>query len=255
MATSSSKAPNAERAGMRSSGRKPGYDDPATGARRELLAADVLDKAAVLFATQGFAATSLKDVADAVGLQRSSIYYYYPNKDALLSELIQGVTLPVTRIFREVEAEELPPLAKIREVVRRIVLWVADPVTHFRLLDRSEGELPEAIAKAHQKAKRQILGEMHKLVEEAILAGEARAVDPRVCAFSIIGMAMWTAWWFQPGQTFSLKEVADQLADNALAMLRRTRPAKEVATIAQLTHEIRENLSLIDRMTGKDAPE
>lgn len=60
MATTSSKASNAERGGMRSSGRKPGYDDPATGARRELLAADVLDKAAVLFATQGFAATSLR---------------------------------------------------------------------------------------------------------------------------------------------------------------------------------------------------
>ena len=38
-------------------------------------------------------------------------------------------------------------------------------------------------------------------------------------------------------------------------MLRRTRPAKEVATIAELTDEIRENLSLIDRMTGQDAPE
>ena len=72
-------------------------DDNGSGAgvRRDLLAAEVLDKAAALFATRGFAATSLKDVADAVGLQRSSIYYYYPNKDALLKELIQGVTLPV----------------------------------------------------------------------------------------------------------------------------------------------------------------
>ena len=38
-------------------------------------------------------------------------------------------------------------------------------------------------------------------------------------------------------------------------MLRRTGPAKQVATVAQLTHEIRENLSLIDRLTGKDARE
>src|ERR1700731_791784 len=165
MVGTNSRESRMERVSAKSSARKAYDDSPATGARRELLAADVLDKAATLFASQGFAATSLKDVADAVGLQRSSIYYYYPNKDALLSELIQGVTLPVTRIFREVEAEGLPPLAKIREVVRRIVLWVADPVTHFRLLDRSEGELPEAIAKAHQRAKRQILGEMHKLVE------------------------------------------------------------------------------------------
>ncbi len=143
MAVTSSQVPRAERA-ARSQGRKSADADPATGPRRELLAAEVLDKAASLFAKQGFAATSLKDVADAVGLQRSSIYYYYPNKDALLLELIEGVTLPVARIFRDIEAEGLSPLDKIREVVRRIVLWVADPHTHFRLLDRSEAELPEA---------------------------------------------------------------------------------------------------------------
>src|SRR5471030_861326 len=117
-------------------------NDPANGARRELLAAKVLDKAAALFASQGFAATSLKDVADAVGLQRSSIYYYYPSKDALLEELIQGVTVPMVRIFRDVGAQKLSPLATLREVVRRLVLWVADPKTHFRLMDRSEAELP-----------------------------------------------------------------------------------------------------------------
>ena len=142
----------------------------------------MLDKAATLFASQGFAATSLKDVADAVGLQRSSIYYYYPNKDALLKELIQGVTLPVAKIFAEVEKEGLSPLAKIREVVRRLVLWVADPHTHFRLMDRSEAELPDTIAIMHKKAKRQVLGEMIKLVEAAVLAGEARAVDLRIGA-------------------------------------------------------------------------
>ena len=152
-------------------------DDNGAGAgiRRDLLAAEVLDKAATLFATRGFAATSLKDVADAVGLQRSSIYYYYPSKDALLKELIQGVTLPVARMFREMEAEKLSPISKLREVVRRLVLWVADPKTHFRLMDRSEAELPDAIARMHKDAKRHVLGEMIRLIDAATLAGEARA--------------------------------------------------------------------------------
>ncbi len=175
------------RVSVKSSARKAYDDSPATGARRELLAADVLDKAATLFASQGFAATSLKDVADAVGLQRSSIYYYYPNKDALLKELIQGVTLPVAKIFAEVEKEGLSPLAKIREVVRRpAFFWAADPHTHFRLMDRSEAELPDTIAIMHKKAKRQVLGEMIKRwLEAAVLAGEARAVDLRIGALSI----------------------------------------------------------------------
>jgi hypothetical protein len=104
----------------------------------------------------------------------------------------------------------------------------------------------------HKKAKRQVLGEMIKLVEAAVLAGEARAVDLRIGALSIIGMAMWTAWWFQPNHGQSLEQVANEIADNAIAALQRTRPAKRVTAVSDLTDEIRENLALIDRMTATD---
>ena len=225
--------------------------EPPSSARRELLAEEVLDKAAALFAARGFAATSLKDVADAVGLSRSSIYYYYPNKEALLAELIRGVTLPIANMLREVGNKGLPPTAAIGEVVRRLVLWVADPRTHFRLMDRSEAELPPAIARVHATAKRQILNELIKLVDAAVLAGEARAVDSRVTAFSIIGMAMWTAWWFQPGHGPTLDTVAEMVADNARALLHRAAPMKDGASIASLAGEIRENLALIEAMSGE----
>ena len=226
-------------------------DTQPTGVRRDLLAAEVLDKAAALFAAQGFAATSLKDVADAVGLQRSSIYYYYPSKDALLEELIQGVTEPIAEILSEVQAKHLRPLAEIREVVRRLVLWVADPKTHFRLMDRSEAELPDAIARAHRDAKRRVLSGIIKLVDKAVLAGEARALDARVTALSIIGMTMWTAWWVQPEQSQTLGDIAEQVAENAVALVRRTAPVEKAASIDDLAREIRENLALIERLSAK----
>lgn len=227
-------------------------DPTAGGIRRELLATEVLDKAAALFAKQGFAATSLKDVADAVGLHRSSIYYYYPNKDALLQELIQGVTLPVAQIFRDVDGEALTPLAKIGEVVRRLVLWVSDPRTHFRLVERSEAELPEAVAIAHKEAKLQILGEMMRLIQAAEQAGEARATDNRVSAFTIIGMTMWTGWWLHPNQERPREEVAQHMAENAMAVVRRVGATQKAATVSALSREIRENLALIERLADKD---
>ena len=227
---------------------RPADDAVATGIRRDLLAAEVLDKAALLFASKGIAATSLKDVADAVGLRRSSIYYYFPNKNALLHELIQGATQPVLHIFKRVEAEGLSPTGKIREVVRRLVLWVGDPKTKFRLMDSSEAALPAPVAKLHTYAKRHVLSELMKLIDAAVLAGEAKATDTKVSAFSIIGMAMWTAWWFQPGQGTPLEEIAEMIADNAIHLVQRSRPAKRGARVADLTYEIRGALDLIERL-------
>ena len=236
--------------------RKSAAGESGPAMRRELLADEVLDKAAALFATKGFAATSLKDVADAVGLSRSSIYYYYPNKDALLAALIEGVTLPVANIFRDVD-QTMAPRSRIREVVRRLVLWVADPKTHFRLMDQSEAELPPAISKAHIDSKRRILSEMVKLIDAAIQAGEARAVDPRIAALSIIGMAMWTAWWFQPRHGPGIDEVSTTIADNAVASLHRA-DGKAATSVSELMSEIRDNLALVETMVehrGSGSPE
>ena len=95
------------------------------------------------------------------------------------------------------------------------------------------------------------LSEIIRLIEVAVMAGEARATDPRVSALSIIGMAMWTAWWFQPEHGRSLETVAEEIADNAAAVIQRAAPAKQIATVAELTGEIRENLALIDRLAER----
>ena len=96
-----------------------------------------------------------------------------------------------------------------------------------------------------------VLSGIIKLVDKAVLAGEARALDARVTALSIIGMTMWTAWWFQPEQSHALGDIAEQVAENAVALVRRTAPVDKAASIDDLAREIRENLALIERLSAK----
>ena len=55
----------------------------------------MLDAARALFAERGFAATSLQDIADAMGVRKANVYYYFKTKaailDALLDERITGL--------------------------------------------------------------------------------------------------------------------------------------------------------------------
>ena len=222
-----------------------------TGPRRDILAAEVLDKAAILFAARGFAATSLQDVADLVGLSRTSIYHYFDSKDALLQELVRGVTRQAAQIFDEIDRDvALSPSGKVREAARRLVLWVTDPRTHFKLVDRSEHELPAGIAAVHRQAKRRVLDGMRKLIEAGIEAGEFRAADASIAAFTIIGMCNWTAWWFQPSGGKTAKEIADAIADHAVASLCRPAAAAGATDLKSLTSAIRAELDLIDTIHG-----
>jgi hypothetical protein len=62
---------------------------------------------------------------------------------------------------------------------------------------------------------------------------------------------MWTAWWFRPNQDRSLADVADEIANSAAAVVQRAAPAKQIATVGELTSEIRKNLALIDRLAER----
>jgi AcrR family transcriptional regulator len=48
----------------------------------------ILNTALSLLAKNGFAKTTLDDIASALGMKKSSLYYYYQNKDALLQDVI-----------------------------------------------------------------------------------------------------------------------------------------------------------------------
>jgi AcrR family transcriptional regulator len=216
-----------------------------SAAARDALANEVLAKAVQLFADRGVAGTTLKDVADAIGLSRTAIYHYFPSKEALLETLVAEVSVTAARIFDDVRARsDLAPLARVREAARELVLWATSRRLEFRLMDRSENELPPLIAKHHGAAKRHVLRGMIELIDDAIRAGEARPVDSQTAAFAIIGMCNWTAWWYAPGHA-PAAGIADQISGMAVQSLalEGTASTKDIPALAD---GIREALRLIE---------
>lgn len=51
---------------------------------------EILDAAAELFTTQGYASTSTRSIADAVGIRQSSLYHHFKTKDEILEDLLEG---------------------------------------------------------------------------------------------------------------------------------------------------------------------
>ncbi|GAA2785176.1 transcriptional regulator AmtR [Mycolicibacterium pallens] len=62
---------------------------PGTTARDE-----ILDAAAELFTTRGYASTSTRAIAEAVGIRQASLYHYFKTKDELLSALLHQTVTP-----------------------------------------------------------------------------------------------------------------------------------------------------------------
>jgi AcrR family transcriptional regulator len=66
---------------------------------------EILDAAAELFTTQGYASTSTRSIADAVGVRQSSLYHHFKTKDEILEHLLEGTVSGGLRFARAVAAE------------------------------------------------------------------------------------------------------------------------------------------------------
>jgi len=193
----------------------------ASTARRELVENEIYEHAIRLFAERGFAGTSLQDIADALGITRPALYYYVKSKDELLAKLAADVAGgSAAQITKLAGRPDLDAAGKLREIVRLTALRQATQSERFRLLIRSEAELPAELSDAYDTSRRAVLRAVTGVIDEGIRAGRFRPVDARIAALGVIGMWNWVAWWFRPDRD-NADAVADQLADMAIAALQR----------------------------------
>jgi AcrR family transcriptional regulator len=200
---------------------RPGKNGRGGGTRRELVENEMYEHAIRLFAERGFAGTNLQDIADAMGMTRPALYYYVKSKDELLAKLAADVAGGSAVEMAELAARpDLDAVGKLRGIARLSVVRLARQPDRFRLLIRSEAELPAELAESYDANRRAVLKTVADVIEQGIVAGQLRPVDARVAALAVLGMCNWVAWWFRPGRD-DVDAVADQLADMALAAVQR----------------------------------
>jgi AcrR family transcriptional regulator len=155
----------------------------------------MLEQAADLFARRGFNGATLQEVAQAMGISRAALYHYIDSKDALLIELVEGLTRETLDQVIAISKSDAPASEKLYGAIARTAETVASKAARWRLLELSESALPPALAGEHQVNRQQTLEVMTRILHDAVTAGAARPVDEEVAAYGILGACNWIAWW------------------------------------------------------------
>ncbi|WP_197377722.1 TetR/AcrR family transcriptional regulator [Mycolicibacterium baixiangningiae] len=223
----------------------------ASTVRRELVEQRIIEQATALFAERGFAATSLQDIADAAGLTRSSLYHYVASKEELLARLVREKTEEPAIVLRLInQRTDLDPIGKLRAMAGEIARVQTRSPERFRLLIRSEAELPEQLSDVYQQSRRNVLREFVRVIDDGIAAGSFRPVDPRIAALGIIGMLNWIAWWHRPDSS-DVDRVTEQLADMAVeSVLDAGDVTQYESGTARALASLRQNLEYLERQLG-----
>jgi TetR/AcrR family transcriptional regulator, cholesterol catabolism regulator len=195
---------------------------------------EICRTAAQIFRDRGFDATSVSDVARALGMTKAGLYHYFDSKEALLFEIMN---YGLDRVRDDV----IVPVRSVRdpeERLRQIVLRHACIATHGRGAVAHLGDeiraLPPASRRIIEERMRKYIDLLRATLQELKAAGRLRDVDPTVAAFSVIGMILWLPRWFRQDGRLTQEQAAKEIAKLALAGLLRPngtrRPARAAAT-------------------------
>ncbi|MBN8492772.1 MAG: TetR family transcriptional regulator [Burkholderiales bacterium] len=172
----------------------------------------ILARAAALFARQGYHATSMNQLAEACGLSKATLYHYYRDKDALLVQIAEGHVTRLAALLDEVAALRLAPEARLRELIRRIVVEYADAQHAHRVLTEDVKFLPAQDRERILNVERRVVagfadavGALRPALREAALA--------KPMTMLLFGMINWMFTWMKPGGSLSHEALAPLVAD------------------------------------------
>ena len=181
--------------------------------------AEICRTAAQIFRDRGFDATSVSDIARALGLTKAGLYHYFDSKEALLFEIM---SFGLDRVRDEV----VIPVRAIRDPEDRLRQLI---VRHARITTRGQGAvahlgdeiraLPPASRKQLEERMRIYFDLVRDTLAQLKTAGRLRQVDLTVAAFSVLGMILWLPRWFRQDGRLTQEHVANDIAKMALGGL------------------------------------
>ncbi|MBO6549216.1 MAG: TetR family transcriptional regulator [Rhizobiales bacterium] len=164
-----------------------------------------------LIARHGFAAVSMRMIADAVGVQPGALYQYHPTKQALLLDIMQKHLEALLKAWaKEKESEtELPAIEALERFARFHIRYnIKRPDEVFIAYMELRSLEPEEF-KLIEELRRQYEDELKTIIANGIKENSFKVEDAHVTAMATLAMLTGINTWYRTGGRLSQKKIED----------------------------------------------
>ncbi|WP_336205838.1 TetR/AcrR family transcriptional regulator [Nonomuraea sp. LPB2021202275-12-8] len=170
----------------------------------------VLSIAVGVFNERGYDGTSMEDLARALGVTKSAIYYHVPGKEQLLARALDRALDGLSAVVSDERATSGPAIERLEWVVRQCVRTLVDRLPYVTLLLRVRGN---SVTEQHAlERRREFDAFVSHLVKEAAAEGSIRPdLDPALVTRLLFGAVNSITEWYRPASGGSADELADTL--------------------------------------------
>src|ERR1700712_609762 len=149
---------------------------------------NVIDAAISVMSERGYAATSVQEIADRVGVLKGSLYHYFSSKEELLFRVLSESHAETDRIAEEVKALGLEPIDELSEFLRRLCLWYLTHVERANIYFTDSRQLTGDRLVETQRLGKQFVRQLTDLITVARGRGQITSdLDTTVLTDYVLG--------------------------------------------------------------------
>jgi AcrR family transcriptional regulator len=187
---------------------------------------DVIRAAARVFRERGFHGTSMQQIADAVGLQKGSLYHHITSKEELLHDVMMDGLTQLSERLEAVATSSLPPDEKLRQLIETHIYYAAesrDIATVVLFEHRAMMGFP-ALREEYIARRDLFESQFRTAIQEGVDSGDFRPMDVPIVAQTLLGAHNWLVMWYRPDGRLPPQEIATVIADTFLHGLLAKKP-------------------------------
>jgi len=173
----------------------------------------ILEVSAQIFRQKGFHATSMQDIADAVNLQKASLYHHVSSKQEILLALLDKALDMLTERLQVVIEKDMPADEKLHLAMQTFLEALNERHDLVSVLLLEHRSLDEEFHTRHIVRRDRFERLWRDLIQEGMDSGKFQVIDPALTARALLGVMNWTVTWYRPSGPLAMEAISNHLAN------------------------------------------
>lgn len=175
----------------------------------------ILRKASAMFREKGFAATSMRDLAESVGIEAASLYNHIRSKNEILEAICFDVANRFNTNMDLIESGQQKSITKVETLLRFHIRQMIENYEEVYVSDREWKHLEEPYLSNFQNQRRHYRKKFAGIIEEGIQKNEIRRIDAPTAVLIMLHAVSGIESWHRS----KAKINAEELEDNMLMIM------------------------------------
>jgi AcrR family transcriptional regulator len=181
----------------------------------------IINKASAMFREKGYPATSMRDLAEAVGIEAASLYNHIQSKSEILQEIVFRTANDCNVHLESLDAATMSHTKKIESLIRFHVQMMLNSFDDYCVMINEWIHLSEPYLTNFTTQRRNYVQKMEAMIEEGIRNKEMKPVMPYVAMLTILSSVRGLEFWHRSGKKISPQAMEDNMVSHLIHGLQK----------------------------------